>query len=251
MNLYFVFEGKTEPIVYKEWFKILLPNLAEVNAFDEVVRNNYFYESDMGIPDCYNVVASAVQEINEHPIYDYLVLFVDADRFEVDERRAEAFQFIEERLQDAEKAYEYQNLPINCQLVVLVQKVCIETWFLGNRTFFVRNPQNNLLREYVKYFDTSNKNPENLAEEFVQNENGTANIFGYSTKALFHEGYLREIFKERLNGIGYKKSRPREVQQETYLMQLIERTIDNPQDLLSFKELLNFCKMIEIKLIDE
>ena len=33
------------------------------------------YESDMGYPNCYNIVANAFQEINEYPQYNYLVLF--------------------------------------------------------------------------------------------------------------------------------------------------------------------------------
>ncbi|CAD5990273.1 hypothetical protein PCC9214_05756 [Planktothrix tepida] len=51
MNLYFVFEGKTEPIVYKKWLSVLLPDLTEVNSFDAVIQNNYYYESDMGVPN--------------------------------------------------------------------------------------------------------------------------------------------------------------------------------------------------------
>jgi len=249
MNFYFVFEGKTESIVYREWFAVLLPHLSEVGSFDSVHKNNYYYESDMGIPDCYNVVANAIQEINEVPKYDYLVLCLDADRYSVEERKEVSFHYIEDRLNDPIKKYAYQKLPDNCQLVILVQKVCLETWFLGNRTFFVRNPHSELLKEYVKYFDVSSNNPEDLANEFVQNETGTAQIFGYSTKALFHEGYLREIFKERLKGIGYNKSRPREVQSKPYLEQLIARIMDNPNHLLSFRELIDFCEKIEKQLI--
>lgn len=88
MNLYFVFEGKTEPIVYKKWLSVLLPDLTEVNSFDAVIQNNYFYESDMGVPSCYRVAANAIQEINEFPQYDYLVLFTDADRFTVSEKKS-------------------------------------------------------------------------------------------------------------------------------------------------------------------
>ena len=136
----------------------------------------------------------------------------------------------------------YQQLPDNCQLEIIVQKVCMETWFLGNRKFFVRSPQNELLRKYVAYFDTSTNNPEGLAEEFFQNETGTAQIFGYSTKALFHEGYLREIFKERLNGITYHKNKPKEVQSKPYLEQLLLRIEDTPSHLPSFQEFIEFCK---------
>lgn len=249
MNFYFVFEGKTEPIVYKEWLGVLLPELSEVDSFDEVDNNNFYYESDMGIPDCYNVAAAAIQDINECPKYNYLVLFVDADRFSVEERRTESYEFIEEKLNDTNNNYPHKKLPENCKLVVIVQKVCIETWFLGNRTFVPRNPENERLKEYIDYFDVNKENPEALAAEFTQNEEGTAQIFGYSTKALFHESYLREVFKERLQGIGYKKSRPREVQQKTYLEQLIARIMDDNTHLLSFQELINFCEKIRQGLI--
>lgn len=33
MNFYFVFEGKTELIVYKGWLSVLLPSLTEVDSF--------------------------------------------------------------------------------------------------------------------------------------------------------------------------------------------------------------------------
>jgi len=119
MNIYFVFEGKTEAIVFRKWFSILLPQLTEVNSFEDVSQNNYYYESDMGIPDCYNVVANAVQEINEVPKYDYLVLFVDADRYSIEERKELSFKYIEDRLNDPKKRYTYQKLPDNCQLLVI------------------------------------------------------------------------------------------------------------------------------------
>ncbi|MEG4285955.1 hypothetical protein QUB68_22750 [Microcoleus sp. A006_D1] len=192
MNLYFVFEGKTEAIVYKKWLSVLLPELTEVDSFDAVIQNNYYYESDMGVPSCYRVTANAIQEINLFPKYDYLVLFTDADRFTVSEKKAEADGQIKSELKDKP----FKTQPENCKLEVIVQKVCMETWFLGNRKFFVRNPQHNeILKQYIKYFDVSQGNPEDLASEFVQNEENTKDIFGYKTKALFHEGYLREIFK--------------------------------------------------------
>lgn len=244
MNFYFVFEGKTEPIVYKEWLSVLLPQLSEVESFDAVIDNNYYYESDMGIPDCYNVVANAIQEINEFPEYDYLVLFIDADRFSVEEKKKEAYDAISQKLMNLEKNYIYKELPNNCKLEIIVQKVCIETWFLGNRRFFVRNPQSELLRKYIEYFDVSINNPEDLASEFIQNNEGTTHIFGYSTKALFHEGYLREVFKERLKGISYQKSRPKEVQKHQYLEQIIARTKEFPSHLNTFQEFISFCESL-------
>lgn len=246
MNFYFVFEGKTEPIVYKKWLSVLLPDLTEVDSFDAVNQNNYYYESDMGVPSCYRVAANAIQEINDFPKYNYLVLFTDADRFTVAEKKAEADEQIKLELKDKP----FKKLPENCQLEIIVQKVCIETWFLGNRNFFVRHPQHNsILKKYIEYFDVSQSNPEELASEFVQNEENSKDIFGYKTKALFHEGYLREIFKERslaskIN-FSYSKSRPREVQEEYYLKQLIARIEANSDHLLSFQEFIKFCLKIK------
>jgi len=240
MNFYFVFEGKTEAIVYKKWLSVLLPNLTEVDSFDTVSQNNYYYESDMGVPDCYRVAANAIQEINEVPKYDYLVLFTDADRLTISEKKAEAFEKIKLNLQNKP----FQTLPENCQLEIIIQKVCIETWFLGNRNFFVRNPQNNeILKKYIKYFDVSQSDPEDLASEFEQNEENTREIFGYKTKALFHEGYLREIFKER--NLSYSKSRPKEVQEKFYLEQLLNRVKNNTNHLLTFQEFISFCEKIK------
>ena len=245
MNFYFVFEGKTEPIVYKKWLSVLLPDLTEVDSFDAVNQNNYYYVSDMGVPSCYRVAANAIQDINAFPKYNYLVLFTDADRFTVAEKKAEADEQIKLELQDKP----FKTLPENCQLEIIVQKVCIETWFLGNRNFFVRHPQHNsLLKKYIEYFDVSKSNPEDLAGEFVQDEENTKDIFGYKTKALFHEGYLREIFKERSSAsnksFSYRKSKPMEVQEEYYLKQLIARIEANSDHLLSFQEFINFCRKI-------
>lgn len=247
MNFYFVFEGKTEPIVYKKWLSVLLPDLTEVDSFDAVNQNNYYYVSDMGVPDCYKVAANAIQDINEFPKYNYLVLFTDADRFTVAEKKAEADKQIKLKL----KYKPFKTLPENCKLEIIVQKVCIETWFLGNRNFFVRHPQynNSLLKKYIAYFDVSKSNPEDLASEFVQDEENTKDIFGYKTKALFHEGYLKEIFKERSSAsnksFSYHKSKPLEVQEKYYLDQLIARIQVNSDHLLSFQEFIKFCEKIK------
>jgi hypothetical protein len=256
MNFYFVFEGKTESIVYKGWLSVLLPQLTEVDCFDAIGRDNYYWESNMGYPNYYNVVANAIQEINEVPKYDYLVLCIDADNLTIAEKQQEAHIEIAKKLADEKKNYTYQALPNNCQFVVIVQQVCIETWFLGNRKFFVRNPQTELLRKYIEYFDVSIHNPEDLANEFVQNDEGTHQIFGYSTKAKFHESYLRELFKEqnlvrtsRANPpqkqLVYKKGEPMEVQERYYLEQLLARIETNPEHLMSFQEFIGFCHKIK------
>ena len=239
MNFYFVFEGKTEAIVYKEWFTILAPHLTEVNFFDEAENDNYYQINDLGYPNCAQMIANAIQEINEIPKYDYLVLVTDADRFTLAEKKDDSLKWIDLKLEDKP----FKSLPENCKFKIIVQNVCIETWFLGNRNFFVRHPQQSeILKQYIKYFDVSKKDPENLASEFIQDEKNGKEIFGYKTKALFHESYVREIFKER--NLSYSKSRPKEVQEEYYLQQIITRITANSDHLHSFQDFLNFCSKI-------
>jgi hypothetical protein len=240
MNFYFVFEGKTEEIVYKKWLSVLLPDLTEVENFDDVNLNNYYAVGNKGYPSCCKTTANAIQDINQTPKYDYLVLFIDADHCTVSERKAEALEEINLELENKL----FKTLPQNCKLEIIVQNVCIETWFLGNKNFFVRHPQNNNdLKKYIDYFDVSQSNPEDLGREFIQDEKNTKDIFGYKTKALFHEGYLREIFKERK--LSYSKARPKEVQEKYYLKQLLKRIEINSEHLLSFQEFINFCNTIK------
>jgi len=221
-----------------------------VRNYYKVENNNYHYESDMGVPNCYDVVATAIQEINELPKYDYLVLFLDADALSIDEKRQEANEFIEKILHDKKNEYKYKSLPSNCKFHIIVQKVCIETWFLGNRKFFTRQPHNELLREYIDYYNIFKNDPEELASEFVEDDENQNHIFGYATKALFHESYLREIFRERLKRPNnksqvYRKSRPTQVQEEDYLSQLITRINAEPSHLKSFQEFIDFCEKVE------
>jgi hypothetical protein len=240
MNLYFVFEGKTEPVVYRSWLAHLVPRLTEVDSFRAVTSNEYYYESDMGVPDCFNVVCNAIQEINLHPVFDKLVLIIDADRMQISDRRESAFNAIQERLK--EPKFQYKGLPRNCTMEILVQRVCIETWFLGNRKFFVRNPQSPLLLQYIQFFDVSIHDPEELASKYRHVDCTSKYLFGYATIALFHVGYLREIFKERHTS--YFKSRPREVKEVSYLNELAKRCTDDSSHLNSFQEFIQFCSDI-------
>lgn len=239
MNVYFVFEGKTEALVYQSWLAVLAPHMTAVDQHDAAVKNHYYFESDMGVPDCYQVAANAVQDIHDHPHYDFLVLCLDADRMEVHEKRAEALQEIESQLQ----GLPHKSLPLNCQLVVLVQKVCLETWFLGNRRFVPKQASGQLLRQYMAYYDVRTSDPEGLAAAFEQDAQHGQTLFGFRTKAQFHESYLREAFRDRLGGKTYSKSRPQEICHPSYLAELQSRVAET-EDLRSLHAWLTFCQRL-------
>lgn len=243
MNCYFVFEGQTEPIVYKEWLKVLVPDLEEVDLLNEVVNNNYIQYNNAGLPKLYQVVYNAIRDINEAKSqFDYLIVVMDADQLTVEKRKEKLLEYLEESL-NVESSL-YKGLPNSCQLVVIVQKVSIETWFLGNTSFVPNHPSSSLLREYKAYFDVCKHDPELMAADFVSVDKST--LFGCSTKAQFHAKYFNEVFKERTRA-GYRKSKPKEVTQPSYLNQLLKRQKET-EHLVSFKIFLDFCAKLNKQL---
>lgn len=208
MNFYIVVEGdKTEMSVYPAWLSILAPNYSRVENAWDVCDNNYYIFSAGGIPSIYNHVRNAVEDINSinskgSVKYDYLLVCLDTE----EETREYILQQIELELQRSGVALQ------NAELVVFEQKVCMETWFLGNRNVFKENPQNAEYLEYIKYYNVGQENPENMG-------NMDANKF--PTMAKFHLRYLKRMLEER--NMTYSKNNTQDVQQQVYLQQLIKR----------------------------
>lgn len=208
MNFYIVVEGdKTEMSVYPAWLSILAPNYSRVENAWDVCDNNYYIFSAGGIPSIYNHVKNAVEDINSinskgGAKYDYLLVCLDTE----EETREYILQQIELELQKSGVALQ------NAELVVFEQKVCMETWFLGNRNVFKENPQNAKYLDYIKYYNVGKNNPEEM---------GNINENMFSTKAIFHFQYLKRMLEER--NMTYSKRNTKDVQQQVYLQQLIKR----------------------------
>ncbi len=141
MNIYFLVEGQSvEPDVYPLWISYLVPELKRVENFDEVDRNNYYLFSSYGIPYIEKDIINAIMDINSLGKYNYFVVCIDADAATVFQREAKIFNLIKDK---------QISLANNTSLKIIVQNRCIETWFLGNRKVYVRNPQRNPL--FIKY----------------------------------------------------------------------------------------------------
>ena len=208
MNAYIIVEGKsTEPVVYRKWLSYLAPGTLEVKNACDAVNNNYYLFSGEGIPSIFKHIANAVLDINAinkkgETHYDYLLVCLD----EEESSRDEIMNLIQSYL-DAAKA-----VIGDFEMHVFVQKVCIETWFLGNRRVIKTNPQSPEYCAFLEYFDVQNNNPELMG----QYDRGK-----YTTKARFHLKYLKTAFAER--NMKYGKSHPEEVCKKTYLDELIAR----------------------------
>ncbi len=208
MNFYIVVEGdKTEMSVYPAWLSILAQNYSRVENAWDVCDNNYYIFSAGGIPSIYNHVRNAVEDINSinskgSVKYDYLLVCLDTE----EETREYILQQIELELQRSGVALQ------NAELVVFEQKVCMETWFLGNQNVFKVNPQDPEYTKYIKFYNVGSDNPENM---------GNIDPNKFSTTARFHFQYLKRMLEER--NMTYSKRNTKDVQQQVYLQQLIKR----------------------------
>jgi len=117
-----------------------------VENFDEVNQNNYYLFSSYGIPYIENDIINAIIDINSLGKYDYFVIFIDADAATVYQRESKIYKLIEEN---------NISLANNTSLKLIVQNRCIETWFLGNRKLYTRNPQkkNPCFIKYSSFFN--------------------------------------------------------------------------------------------------
>lgn len=203
MNLYFLLEGeKTEVILYPKWISYLKPELEQVDFEKDVVENNYYIFSGGGIPSIYNHTVNAIKNINDNPIFDKLIVCLDGEEIGVEARVAEIKGYI------LKSGIELNN---RCEIEYVIQNVCIESWFLGNRKIVKRIPENVKLREFLQYYNVVENDPELMDK-----------MDGFRNKAHFHFSYFREILRE--HKLTYSKARPKVVLEESFLNELITRT---------------------------
>jgi hypothetical protein len=224
MNLYFLVEGRrTEWRVYPKWIRHLLPHYTRVLSPDSVGKHGYYLISGEGLPRLLDkALQDSIEDINDCGRYTYFVICLDADDVSVGERNLE----VQQRLDAASPA-----LDPSVTVKIIVQNRSIETWFLGNRAVFSRNPSGTRFRPFLEFYDVSRDDPEAMG--FMD---------GYTNHAEFHYEYLREMFSER--GIAYTKRNPGHVTDEAYLNQLVARVQDCGGQLATFQTFLNLCRNI-------
>lgn len=227
MNLYFLVEGKrTERKVYPAWLAYLLPELQQVKNYEDINQNNYYLFSGEGYPSIiYDHLPNAIEDITAIGKYNYLVVCLDAEENTVTEIKQEIYDCIQDKR---------INLG-NTKLILIIQNRCLETWFLGNRKIYSKNPQSSPLLDYTRYYNVSENCPELMG-----------NYQGFNTHAQFHEAYLRYLFHEK--NISYSKRNPGDVLKQYYLEELFKRIQAEEQHLPSFRIFIDFCNMIQPQL---
>lgn len=225
MNIYFLVEGKAEAKIYPQWLAYLLPELTRVKFHHQVREKNYYLFNAHGYPHIIDVhLLRAIEDVNAVGDYDYLVLSFDADEKSVAERVDE----VNQRLTDSGVSLG------RTKLMIIVQNRCIETWLLGNRKLYKRNPHDPTLVKYTKFYDVSVNDPELIGK-----------YEGFSEHQQFHKAYFKLLCRERHTR--YSESRPNDVLQKSYFEQLLAR-IDKTAHLTTFRYFIEFCQQLQLKL---
>lgn len=227
MNIYILVEGQSEKYIYPAWLNVLLPEMTAVRRFDEVNSNNYYIFSSGGVPNVLTDVVNAVQEVNQVRKYDYLVVILDADDCTVNDRTDEVFQAIE--------SAEVTSI---AQVVVIVQNKCVETWCLGNRRVFSRNPRTIEFASCSQFYSVKDDDPEQLPLD--------ATLTTVSTVSQYHEYYLRKMLHEKNLSYG-KGKRTKSVQNSSYLEEMVKRA-DETSHLKSFSNFLAIIRSFRAEL---
>jgi hypothetical protein len=226
MNLYFLVEGKSsERKLYPAWLSYLLPELQKVSSYDQVDTKNYYLISGEGYPSIiYKFIPASIEEIHLSGKYQYFVVCLDAEEQTVTSVKNEIYTF----LNSEPEKYDLRTT----KLVLIIQNRCLETWFLGNKRVFSRQPQSPILLEYMRHYNVSVDDPELMPK-----------YSSFNTHAQFHFEYLKAIFSEKK--ICYSKKNPGEALQQYYLQQLIARINQDPNHLETFRYFISFCNTIK------
>ncbi len=228
MNLYFLVEGRsTEKKLYPKWLGHLLPSLEQVPSPSEAQANNYFLISGGGYPQILgDKLVNSLLDVAAAGAYDYFVVVLDAEEVTPAERIEEVRTKVDQSL--AENGISLGT----CKLMVIVQNRCIETWLLGNRRVFRRNPNSSELRRYVDFYNVHDDDP-----ELMDKPPGTE-----GTMAAFHYEYLRLVLRER--NTPYTKKTPGDACKSHYVDQLQQRIRDTPDHLRTLQVFFDFCREI-------
>lgn len=216
MNIYVVVEGEIGArYIYESWISFFNPNLLLVNDLFSIVDNNYAVLSGMGHPFYFQVIEDAIEDVNGINNVDRLVLVVDSEEMDFDEKYNEMIQFLNGKHCSAE-------------IRIVIQHFCFETWALGNKKVGPRKPKTKILKDYKDFFNVLENDPELLPEYPPEDLN----------RAHFAEKYLRRMLNDKFRNLTYTKNNPRHLLHKTYFKE-IEMRFEQTGHIASFATFLD------------
>ncbi len=237
MNLYFLVEGVAELKVYPIWIEYLLNGkISRSDDYTQMSPGQYYIFSGGGAGNMiHNAIGNAIEEIAFNPVFDYFVVVIDAEDDSVATRKR--------RVEDAISRATVE-LPVNCQVQILVQKVCFETWLCGHlkviqKAKIAPKPH---IKMFVDDYDMEHNDPEDMPANPMGRLNMNFSIGKY------HAIYCRHILQPSYPLIQYTKGHADRIADSTYLDHLIQRLLATQTHLKSLEELILFMSTLKAQL---
>lgn len=242
MNLYFLVEGSTESDFYPSFVDFYFENkIIRVDKPLDAASNNYYLIGSGGYPFIYTgskypkdsdaALKNAILDVNRNPVFDYLVICLDADELSIEERIIEFENHVDKLKKEKIILNSY------CEFKLIIQNRCIETWFLGNKKILKKNPNTEPLISYINYYNVKDDDPElmgNFNDSFTHQD--------------FHHQYLRATLRERR--LFYNKAYiANTIVQKDYIEQLVKRINERKKHLKTLSDFFYFCQYIKNKLV--
>ena len=229
MNFYFLLEDEKSFLkVLPKWLEYIDFGYKRVADIQEIQENNYILQSGQGVTQ---LVTKALFDTIDTMILnpgkiDKLVVILDAEEMEVDKRKQEVIDKINNH---------YNNRKMEFDIIILVCNRCFETWLLGCKGLYPKETveRDSFFYPYYNHYNIEECNPEAmLAPEMVD-----------ETTAKYHFHYLHELL--RYKKIRYSKSNPKNIATSEYFNGIVER-INSTKDLQTFKEFYDFIFSVKL-----
>lgn len=227
MNIYILVEGRqTERKVYPEWLKYLAPSLTKVDYLSDVDNNNYYLLSGQGYPHMLDVkLIDSLKDLNTYAKFNQFWIVLDSDGYDMSEREDDIYK----RIKDSE-------IDIGeCEVHVIFQNPCIETWGLGHSGMISHNQLHGDLGTHFRFYNVKEFDPEDMTKP--------ESFFG--SVAAYHEVYLKSMLLQQ--NIRYTKKNPAGIIERNYLENLVRRTQESDNHLSSFAKFFKIATDIESK----
>lgn len=216
MNIHVVTEGNVgEKKVYRHWIPLANPDLIYVDHISEIKNNNFSIISGGGYPNYFDIIGSAIEDVNVGGNIDRLVVAVDSEEMSYEEKKVEIQEFI-------------SKSTCHADVRIVIQHFCLETWALGNQIIISTKPKSEKLRSYMRLYNVRINDPELLPPHDQESLN----------RAQFAEKYLKTALLEKYKQLTYSKSNPRALLHDKYFERVKQRTIRTGH-IQSFCDFLN------------
>lgn len=215
MNIYVVVEGEVgEKKVYQHWIPLVNPILTPIDYITQVTTNNFYIISGNGYPNYFNTIKNAIDDVANNPQFNRLVVAVDSEDIDF----ATKYTEIDDYIQSFGTSIDYR---------IIIQHFCLETWALGNKNIYVRNPQDTQLIQFQSIWNVSTQDPELLPP-----------LVSHLNRAHSAELYLRKLLQEKYRNLTYTKRRPEALLNNTFFNRVKNRCTQD-RHVQSFEHFLN------------